>query len=191
MQGDRALLALLEAYHPSPEEVRFHSEMIVLASRATETCSRDHFEPGHFTASGFVLSPDGESLLLVHHRRLGRWLQPGGHIDPDDSDPIAAAAREVREETAVELFEPLPTELFDIDVHPIPAAKGEPEHAHFDLRFLFVAADDRFHADDEVLAAAWVPVREIAAGWEDGSVQRAAARIAATGGRSRYSPNPS
>ena len=58
---------------------------------------RDRFEPGHFTASGFVISPNRKALLLIHHRRLDRWLQPGGHIDSEDASPIAAAIREVAE----------------------------------------------------------------------------------------------
>jgi 8-oxo-dGTP pyrophosphatase MutT (NUDIX family) len=165
--------------------------MLALASDVDDPFSRNHFVPGHFTASGFVVSPDGDALLLVHHRRLDRWLQPGGHIDPEDRDPIVAAAREVREETAVTLAEPLPTDLFDIDVHAIPAARGEPAHAHFDLRFLFHAETDEFEADDEVMAAAWVPIDEIAAGWEDASVQRVAARMAATAGRPRHRRKPS
>ena len=70
-------------------------------ARSSDPTDRDRFVPGHFTASGFVVSPDGSSLLLIHHRRLDRWLQPGGHIDPEDASPIAAAAREVTEETGV------------------------------------------------------------------------------------------
>lgn len=184
------VLQLLEAYVPTREEQAYLDEMVALASGTDDPFSRDHFVPGHFTASGFVISPDGAALLLVHHRRLQRWLQPGGHIDPEDGDPVAAAAREVREETAVALAEPLPTELFDIDVHAIPAARGEPAHAHFDLRYLFQADNMAFEADDEVIAAAWVSIDQIAAGWKDASVQRVAARLAATGGTPRYRQNP-
>jgi len=191
MKRQSQLVQVLDAYKPTPEEVSFRDQMLALASQGDDPFSRDHFVPGHFTASGFVLSPDGNALLLVHHRRLQRWLQPGGHIDPADAGPMLAAAREVREETAVTLAEPLPTDLFDIDVHAIPAARGEPKHAHFDLRFLFQARTDAFEADDEVMAAAWVPINEIASGWQDASVQRVAARIAATAGIPRYRPNPS
>lgn len=184
------VLQLLDTYVPTREEQANLDEMVALASGTDDPFSRGRFVPGHFTASGFVISPDGAALLLVHHRRLQRWLQPGGHIDPEDGDPVAAAAREVREETAVALAEPLPTELFDIDVHAIPAARGEPAHAHFDLRYLFQADNMAFEADDEVIAAAWVSIDQIAAGWKDASVQRVAARLAATGGTPRYRQNP-
>ena len=96
-----------------------------------------------------------------------------------------------REETAVALAEPLPSALFDIDVHAIPAGRGEPGHAHFDLRFLFRAETDAFEADDEVIAAGWIPISEIVTGWEDASVQRVAARIATTAGIPRHPPSPS
>jgi 8-oxo-dGTP pyrophosphatase MutT (NUDIX family) len=125
-------------------------------ARVSAPTDRNRFDPGHFTASGFVVSPDGASLLLIHHRRLNRWLQPGGHIDPEDTSPIAAAIREVMEETGIET-EPITDGLIDLDIHPIPPRAPEPEHEHFDLRFALRALDDRLVADDEVYDARWVP----------------------------------
>src|SRR5436305_15267957 len=61
--------------------------------------SRDQFAPGHITTSGLVLSPDGDRILILHHRRLDRWLLPGGHVETTDPTIEAAAAREVLEET--------------------------------------------------------------------------------------------
>ena len=62
---------------------------------------RTEYDPGHFTASGFVASPDRRCLLVIHHARLGKWLQPGGHIESDDETLEAAARREVAEETGI------------------------------------------------------------------------------------------
>jgi 8-oxo-dGTP pyrophosphatase MutT (NUDIX family) len=80
--------------------------------------------------------------LLTHHRKLGRWLQLGGHSD-GESDPRQVALREAREESGLARFhflpqadDPLP---LDLDVHPIPAHGGEPAHLHLDVRFLLVA----------------------------------------------------
>jgi len=129
-------------------------------ARSSVPTDRNRFEPGHFTASGFVISPDGSSLLLIHHRRLDRWLQPGGHIDLEDASPIAAAIREVEEETGVETA-PITDSLIDLDIHPIPPRPPEPKHEHFDLRFALRALDDRLVADDEVYDARWVPWAEI------------------------------
>jgi 8-oxo-dGTP pyrophosphatase MutT (NUDIX family) len=130
-----------------------------LAGLPTPT-DRNRFDPGHFTASGFVISPDGSSLLLIHHRRLNRWLQPGGHIDPDDASPIAAAIREVMEETGIET-EPIVDRLIDLDIHPIPPRAPEPVHEHFDLRFALRALHDALVTDAEVHDARWVPWAEI------------------------------
>ncbi|MEA3510462.1 MAG: NUDIX domain-containing protein [Actinomycetota bacterium] len=143
-------------------------------SRSSRPTDRDRFSPGHFTASGFVVSPDGSSLLLIHHRRLDRWLQPGGHIDPEDTSPIAAAAREVAEETGV-VVEPILTDLIDLDIHPIPPRSPEPAHEHFDLRFAFRALGDALVADDEVHDAIWVPWDDLASYAVDRSVTRATA----------------
>ncbi|MEA3501142.1 MAG: NUDIX hydrolase [Actinomycetota bacterium] len=143
-------------------------------ARSENSTDRDRFLPGHFTASGFVVSPDGSSLLLIHHRRLDRWLQPGGHIDPADTSPIAAAAREVTEETGVTV-EPILPNLIDLDIHPIPPRAPEPAHEHFDLRFAFRGLEETLVADEEVHDAIWVPWDDLDTYAVDESVTRAAA----------------
>lgn len=135
--------------------------------------NRDRFDPGHFTASGFVVSPDESALLLIHHRRLDRWLQPGGHIDPEDDSPIAAAAREVLEETGITTAPILP-DLIDLDIHPIPPRSSEPAHEHFDLRFAFRALDAEVIAAEEVHDAVWVPWSQMESYAVDDSVIRGA-----------------
>ncbi len=94
---------------------------------------------GHLTGSGWVVSPHGGRVLLVHHRKLGRWLQPGGHAD-GDPDLLAVALREVREETGLARVEVCGREPFDLDIHSIPAREGEPAHLHYDVRYLLVAS---------------------------------------------------
>jgi 8-oxo-dGTP pyrophosphatase MutT (NUDIX family) len=108
---------------------------------------RDPFDrgipEGHLTAAAFVLSRCGERVLLVHHRKLGRWLQPGGHAEPGETDGEAVALREAREETGileVALHGAAPRPL-DVDVHDIPAHGSDPPHAHLDLRYLVVAPE--------------------------------------------------
>ncbi|MBC7581414.1 NUDIX hydrolase [Aeromicrobium sp.] len=120
--------------------------------------------PGHVTGAAFVLSPDRKKLLLIHHKILQQWFQPGGHWDPGESDPLAAARREAIEETAVEIAKYMPIDPInplvpiDIDTHYIPAnsSKYELEHYHHDCRYVFVAGSERLAAQTtEVDAAAW------------------------------------
>src|SRR4051794_10365341 len=96
--------------------------------------SRKQFKPGHITCSGLVLARDG-ALLLVHHRRLDRWLQPGGHVEGEDVELWAAPARDVVEEPGVDP-EPGPRPpLIGVDVRGIPPGKGETYQLHLDLLF--------------------------------------------------------
>lgn len=172
--------------HPTAtrEEREAVFRMQQLAAAGGEAFDRGHFSPGHFTASAFVLSPDRASLLLIHHRKLDLWLQPGGHFEPGETDPVAAARRELLEECGLDglsLVEPGTSPLFDVDVHPIPARPGEPAHEHFDLRFLFVATHPRLDAGEEVHAARWVPLAEVGGLHGDESVLRAVRKVLAEG----------
>ncbi|MDJ0962080.1 MAG: NUDIX hydrolase [Acidimicrobiia bacterium] len=171
------LIDLLRSYDPPPAEAGARQSMLALAAGPDDPFSRDLFAPGHFTASGFVLSTDRTALLMVHHKRLDRWLQPGGHIDPTGERVIEASIREIEEETGIEAIEPVGTGIFDIDIHDIPAKNQEPPHLHFDVRFLFHATNDAIEADDEVHDAAWVPLGEVAQRTHDASVLRGVAKL--------------
>src|SRR5262249_38296517 len=125
----------------------------------------------------FVLSPARDSVLLVFHKKLERWLQPGGHIEPEDVTVADAARREVVEETAISNTVPLSSGIFDIDVHDIPARKDERSHEHFDVRVLLAAPVLAFAGSDEVAAVRWVPLGELGTIATDESVLRAARKI--------------
>jgi len=93
---------------------------------------------GHLTGSAWVISPDRRRVLLTHHQKLDKWLQLGGHAD-GDSDLAAVALREAGEESGLENLRLLRTDIFDEDVHEIPARGLVPAHVHYDLRFLIEA----------------------------------------------------
>jgi 8-oxo-dGTP pyrophosphatase MutT (NUDIX family) len=118
----------------------------------------------HFTGSAVVTDLPGERVCLVHHARLGRWLQPGGHPEEVDGGSLMATAlREAKEETGCEVqLHPTAPRPFDIDVHQIPELPGSPAHLHLDLRFLAVASnpDQMKHDPSESAAARWLS-------WED------------------------
>lgn len=151
---------LLGSFEPAGSDHRAKSDFAALLDSVIDPFDEHNYLPGHITASGFVLSPDASALLLIHHRRLGMWLQPGGHVDPVDVDVLAAARREVAEETAVsELVLETPG-IFDLDVHPIPGRPGVDAHHHYDVSFLFRAKSWDMAAADEVLDARWVAIEE-------------------------------
>lgn len=169
----------LRRHRPADAQEAEHQQSILaLLQSSAEPFSRQQYEPGHITASAFVLSPQGDSLLLIHHRKLSLWLQPGGHVDPEDSSVLAGALREVKEETGASAT--VEGGVFDVDVHPIPARKDEPAHRHFDVRYLVRARSRELSPQlEEVHQARWVPLGELAQVHADASVRRAAQKILA------------
>jgi 8-oxo-dGTP pyrophosphatase MutT (NUDIX family) len=160
MNGPTDLETLVRGYVPSGDGV---SHELALGALGNERPMwlRSEFEPGHFTVSAFVVSPDGGSLLLIHHAKLGRWLQPGGHLERYDTSVEAAARREVLEETGLGDLRVLGAGLMRIDAHEIPEHRSEPTHMHLDLGLGFQAAHARIGPISEVLDAKWVAFEDL------------------------------
>jgi 8-oxo-dGTP pyrophosphatase MutT (NUDIX family) len=175
------LLEQLRGYAPYDAlEATHHRDIVNLLTRGGDEFSRAHFEPGHITASLFIVDPPMERLLLHHHRRLNRWLQMGGHVERDEH-PAEAALREGREESGLADLELVANAIFDLDVHVIPAAKGEPEHRHFDVRYLArTRTPDAIAIDpNESNELAWVPLGEAEARMNEAASSRVIAKIVA------------
>jgi len=186
MTGPMDLDILVRAYVPSGDETS-HSAALEVLESGSQGWPRNEFSPGHFTASGFVGSPDGTSLLLIHHGRLHRWLQPGGHIEAGDATVEAAARREVAEETGIADLERIGVGLLRIDAHPIPERADEPGHIHIDLGIGFRSMTDVIGPIDEVLDARWVPFRDLSTHGVDEAVLASAATL---GGLLANDPSP-
>ena len=170
------LEALLATRMPSDDREAAHlATMLALLGASGDSLSRLHFDPGHFTASGFVVSPDRRSLLLVHHTKLEKWLQPGGHVEPGDTDLETAARREVVEETGLEELQALG--LLDLDVHRFPERGNEPAHDHLDVRFGFIAASSEAVAGDGTTEVRWFPLQAVAAWADRPSLSRPAKKL--------------
>lgn len=138
---------------------------------------------GHFTGSAWVVDAGGSRTLLTHHRKLGRWLQPGGHAD-GERDLRAVALKEAREETGLHGLV-VEGGIFDIDRHWIPTRAGVPGHWHHDVRYVVRAlGGEDFVVSDESNALAWRDIAQVAADESlDASLRRMAhkwlARLAA------------
>lgn len=131
---------------------------------------------GHVTASAWIVDDERTRVALVHHRALGRWLQPGGHIEDDDASLLDASLREAREETGLRRIAPIKAEIFDIDVHPIPQSPRAPAHLHYDIRFLLCAEVEPLTVSDESHDVRWVALDQISRLCADASLARMAAK---------------
>jgi 8-oxo-dGTP pyrophosphatase MutT (NUDIX family) len=141
MPADPSLAAMLRAHRPHDDGEAAHlARIVAFVERHPDPFDRTIAE-GHLTGSAFVLSADGARVLLLHHRKLDRWLQPGGHADPGERRGEDVALREAREETGLDglALHPSAPRPLDVDVHRIPARHGEPAHEHLDLRYLVLA----------------------------------------------------
>ncbi|MFC4527415.1 NUDIX hydrolase [Dyella halodurans] len=154
------LLAQFQHYGrqwPEEHDTRHFVELLATRPHAFERTSLD----AHFTGSAWLVSADGARVLLTHHRKLGRWLQLGGHAD-GDTELARVALREAEEESGLDDLSVQP-EPFDLDRHRIPARGDEPEHWHYDVRFVVRAgANEQFVLSEESHALAWRSIDEIA-----------------------------
>ena len=169
--------ALLEHGRAWPESAEVIARMLDLLSGGGDPFQRSRVDPGHFTASAFVLCPERRRVLLIHHQKLGRWLQPGGHVEASDADLVCAARREVVEETGVIAGPQLGSGIFDVDVHRIPETPRDAAHLHFDVRYAFIAAGAELAASPEVLGACWVELGAVAELTDEHSVLRCTERL--------------
>ena len=134
--------SLLELAPADAEEAGDRDQIVAFVRRYERPFDRAIGE-GHLTGSAITVSADGSHVLLLHHRKLDRWLQPGGHGDPGETTGEEVALREALEESGIEgltLHARAPRPL-DVDVHDIPARGSEPAHQHLDLRYLVVAPE--------------------------------------------------
>lgn len=157
------LLSLLARYRS-----RFNTEAGYVARvsrfiRDYPGCFDRNLWPGHITGSAWVVNPNRDKILLLHHRKHDQWFQPGGHAD-GDADILRVALRETEEETGLsaEAIRLVDSGIFDVDIHTIPASERGPEHMHFDIRFL-VEIDDSLAVpgNRESHQVLWVPLEEV------------------------------
>ena len=180
------LSGLLTSYQASDDaEARELRRMAGLAAGPADPWSRAL--PLHFTASALVLHPETRRVLLRWHVRHGRWLQVGGHGDPGESDPLAIALREAREETGLAELEPWPDcSLRHAVLCAVPASATEPAHEHADLRFFLATSHpDAIAAENDQSPLRWLSVADAEAAAAGNNLSETIARAAVLLGRGR------
>jgi 8-oxo-dGTP pyrophosphatase MutT (NUDIX family) len=156
-------LALLESHRVRAEAGAEAEALVATRSfvAAHEDCLLRSCLEGHLTGSAWIVSPDRTRTLLTHHRKLGKWLQLGGHAD-GDPDLRAVALREAQEESGLVGLRTLGAALFDFDRHWIPERGAEPAHWHHDFRFIFEAdPNEPLVVSSESKALSWVEVAAV------------------------------
>ena len=162
MSNRLLLLSALKKYKTEyKSEQPFVQEMIDFIEQNLDCFERSNLS-GHITGSAWLLSPDEKKVLLTHHKKLNRWLQVGGHSD-GESNTWNVALREATEESGIQGISFVIQNIFDIDIHTIPenTKKNEPEHKHYDVRFLLKAPTEKFNISEESNALKWVSAQEL------------------------------
>lgn len=180
MTDRKSLILALEQYQTNyKEEMDFVSSFLFLLKHKG-AYQRTHL-PGHITGSAWIVDHKREFVLLTHHAKLNKWLQPGGHADGDEH-VLNVALREAEEETGVKNFKLLLSGIFDIDIHPIPARKDFGAHDHYDVRFLLEAdKKDKLVITEESHDLAWVPLKDLMKYNDSASLQRMAEKVGFNG----------
>lgn len=145
----------LEVYRtPYEEEAEFIDDFIALTLDPL-AFKRERLD-GHFTASSWIVNKKRTHTLLTLHRKLGRWLQLGGHADGNEN-LVEVALKEAEEESGLTSLSLVEGSIFDIDKHIIPQRPHVPEHFHFDVRYLIEAdIKEPLKLSDESISLAWI-----------------------------------
>jgi len=153
------LIRSFQSYQTSfQEEQKFVASFLELLNH--QDCFQRTHLPGHITGSSWIINSDRTKALLVHHAKLNKWVQPGGHADGEENI-LNVALREAEEETGLTKLEPKQN-IFDVDIHLIPARKDFPEHYHYDIRFLVEAnEEERIVVSDESHDVKWISFSEL------------------------------
>jgi len=167
-----ALISQLTNHQPlDAEEARMTAQTLSFVE-AHPDCFERSLLIGHVTGSAWIVSPDRQQVALIHHRKLDRWFQPGGHCD-GDPNVLGVAIRETEEETGLAPLRVVSPAIFDVDIHTIPARGAVPEHLHYDIRYELEADPAQpFVHNEETKDIRWVAIDAVESLTSERSVLR-------------------
>lgn len=167
-----AVLSLLKKYRSNFLEEAMYKDQIIAFIKKHNNCFDRDLSIGHITGSCWLLNKDCSKALLMHHRKLNKWLQLGGHAD-GESDILQVAIKEAQEESGVDFIIPIDQNIFDIDVHFIPGNDKEKEHFHYDIRFLLrIDSDEKIKPNFESKEMRWFSFDELLQTMQEKSILR-------------------
>ena len=165
----KPLEELISGYRTEHAEEAAYIGAFLELLKHPDAFERNHL-PGHITGSAWILDRSLDSVALVLHGKLGRWMQPGGHAD-GDRNVVRVALRETEEETGL-TPQSLTDGIWDLDIHPIPARKDMPAHLHYDVRFCFQDFGGTLRISAESSDLKWIPISEVSEYTDSQSVIR-------------------
>ena len=166
-------LERLAHYQPFKEEDRLFKTRCINLVQTHKNFYDRNLQIGHLTGSAWIVNQEQTKFLLVHHRKLDRWLQPGGHTEAMDDNIFQTATREALEETGLGSIKAVHEAIYDIDIHTIPAIGTMPAHEHFDIRYIFEADEQEpLQVSEESNALRWFTRVELMEMTQEASILR-------------------
>jgi 8-oxo-dGTP pyrophosphatase MutT (NUDIX family) len=159
----KSILDLLQSYQTSfSEEIEFQKQMIEFLEQNDDFALRSNLT-GQLTGSAWVVNKEHTKALLIHHKKLNKWLQIGGHIEATDQTIEETIFREVKEESGLKTLKLLSSSIYDLDIHAIPQKKEVAEHLHFDIRLIIEADENEplIPQNEEVLDIKWYDLHQV------------------------------
>jgi 8-oxo-dGTP pyrophosphatase MutT (NUDIX family) len=157
----QTLRTAIENYHPFDAAEEAHKLAVLdLFRQQDDPLDSLCYEPGHATGSAWVVSRSTKQVAMIYHQNLKRWLQPGGHTEPNEQDLRITSLREAQEELGIHLDS---ATLLDLDVHPIPESRKHPSHLHYDFRYLCLTEFQPLNPATDAELAQWFTLAELEA----------------------------
>lgn len=168
----QSILQTIELHCPiDPIEAAHKAAILAHFKQSADPMDSFCFEPGHATGSAWVMAKETQQFALIYHKTLDRWLQPGGHAEPEEPDLLTVSLREAQEELGI-VLDPTQASLLDLDVHRIPETKKYPSHLHFDFRYLCLTQLQPLEPATDADRAEWFSLDQLSTLQLDPGIER-------------------